>query len=108
MKTHADIDRRSLEMARRIVERIDNDPARKGLEKARSVCERWSRINPQPCVEKWQRLLGKDWQNIRSVLLDESEKGCEMRQNSPFCGVLRPSERWEVYREFRNHEKRSA
>ncbi len=108
MKTHDDIDHRSLEMARRIVERIDKDPARKGLEKARSVCERWSRINPQPCVAKWMRLLGKDWQDIRSVLLDESEKGREMRQNSPFCGVLRSSERWEVYREFRHHENRSA
>lgn len=108
MKNHEDIDRRSFEMASRIVERIDEDPDRNGLQNARLVCKRWYDSNPQPAIAKWMQLLERDWQDIRAVLLDESERGREMRQNSPFCGILSSEERWEVYREFRDHEKRPA
>jgi hypothetical protein len=107
MKTHLDIDRRSLALARAIAERIDQDPERRGLRKAQAVCAHWTQAVPQPIVEEWRRLLEKDWPVIREVLLSTDETGCRLRQSSPFCGILSPIERWRLYREL-NHEPRAT
>ncbi len=100
MKTHEQIDQRSLALARAIAEILDRDPSRGGLEHARLTCERWRRQVPSPAVEEWSRILGMEWEAIRAVLLDPGERGRRLRQCSPFCGILSPQERWEVYRRF--------
>ena len=104
MKTHNDIDRRSLILAREIVDRIDRDTERKGLAKARSVCERWAQNSPQPAVDEWRSLLKKDWHEIRKMLLADDETGQRLRQSSPFCGILTPVERWRIYRKGGSHD----
>ena len=77
-------------MARAVAESIDRDPERLGLARARATCERWLReYGPDPNVEEW-------------TLLDESERGARLRQNSPFAGVLPPRQRWDIYRKFRD------
>ncbi len=105
VKTHEAIDRRSLTMARRIVAKIDDDPARQGLEHAREVCARWVERGNRPALE-WMEILRRPWAEIRSILLDESEEGKRLRQNSPFCGILTPVERWQIYREAARNEAR--
>ena len=101
--THDEIDRRSLAMAKAIVELIDNDDERKGLSHARGTCRRWlTEFGPDPNVEEWSRILERSWSEIRQVLLDESEEGKRLRQNSPFAGVLPPRQRWDIYRRFRD------
>ena len=90
-------------MARRIVAKIDADPARGALEHARNVCRRWvERVNVP--AREWMRILERPWDEIRRVLLDESEEGKRLRQNDPFCGILTPEERWEIYREALHRE----
>jgi hypothetical protein len=107
MKTHQQIDQRSLALARAVVAAIDRDPTRAGLERARSTCRRWTRYNPSPAVAEWRRILEREWGAIRSLLLDPGEEGCRLRQSNPFCGVLSPRQRWEIYR--RNaHEHQAA
>ena len=105
MKTHQGIDRRSLTMARRIVAKIDGDPSRAGLERAREVCTRWVGRGNAPAKE-WMTILQRPWSEIRSILLDDSEEGNRLRQNDPFCGILTPVERWEIYREAARDETR--
>lgn len=108
MKTHAGIEARSLALARAVAARIDADPARAGLERARSVCRRWCDLGVDPARE-WMDLLNREtWPAIRRLLLDPSEDGRRRRQNSPFCGVLTARERWALYREFREDEPRTA
>lgn len=102
MRTHQQIDRRSLELARAIVARIDSDPERRGLERARQTCARWLGSAPAPALEEWSGLLSGDWAGIRLMLLDESEEGQRLRQSSPFTGVLSPLERWEILRHLRD------
>ena len=102
MRTHEQIDQRSLAMAKAVVSRIDADPEKSGLTRARQTCRRWAQRNSTPAVMEWLELLGKPWAEIRLVLLSESEEGCRLRQNSPFCGVLAPGERWRIYREHRS------
>ena len=100
MRTHQEIDRRSLALARLIVERIDGDPERAGLEDARRTCRRWLTGGDSLALREWLEILEGPWEEIRSVLLDPGERGQRLRQSSPFCGVLTPQERWEVYRSF--------
>jgi len=104
MKTHEQIDERSLAMARAIVGKIDQDPARAGLIKARATCARWYRSRPLPATREWLKILDRPWEQVREVLLDESEEGRRLRQSDPFCGILTPRERWGIYRDY--HESR--
>jgi len=108
MRTHADIDARSLALARAVAARIDADPGLAGLARAGAVCRRWCDMGVAPARE-WMDLLGRaSWPEVRRALLDESEDGRRRRQNSPFCGILTPRERWAIYRRFRPHDAGTA
>jgi hypothetical protein len=98
MRNHDAIDRRSLAMARRIVAKIDADP--RLLDHAHRVCARWVERGNVPAME-WMEILRQPWADIRAILLDDSEESRRLRQNDPFCGILTPRERWEIYREAR-------
>jgi hypothetical protein len=104
MKTHEAIDRRSLAMARRIVAKIDADPQQRGFAHAREVCARWVAQGNVPARE-WMTLLERSWPEVRALLLDESDEGQRLRQSDPFCGILTPAERWEIYREAARDEE---
>lgn len=105
MRNHDAIDRRSLAMARRIVAKIDADPRHEGLEHARRVCARWVERGNVPARE-WLAILRRPWPEIRAILLHDSEESRRLRQNDPFCGILTPAERWDIYREAARHEAR--
>ena len=57
MKTHQDIDQRSLTMARAIVARIDADP----LTQAKDLCQRWYRERNAPAYREWLDILERPW-----------------------------------------------
>jgi len=107
MKSHRDIDQRSLALARAVAEIIDRDTERLGLQKARETCMRWFHDNPAPAISEWLHILKQPWEEVRTVLLDESEQGQRLRQSSPFCGILSPRIRWEIYRRYA-HEPKAA
>jgi hypothetical protein len=108
MRTHQEIDERSLELARAIVAKIDADPERRGLEHARDVCRRWGESSRSAAVVDWRAILTREWTQIREVLLDNREPARQLRQSSPFCGVLTPRERWAIYRRYRERDARTA
>jgi hypothetical protein len=101
MRTHASIDERSLAMVRAIVAKIDQDPDRAGLSRARATCQRWYKASPSRAIKEWLDILENPWEQVREVLLDESETGKRRRQSDPFTGILTPEERWEIYRQYR-------
>jgi hypothetical protein len=101
VRTHQQIDQRSLAMARAIVAKIDRDPAKAGLAKAKATCQRWSEQRPLPAFREWIEILGRPWEEIRTLLLDPSELGQRLRQSDPFCGILTPQERWQIYQTYR-------
>ena len=103
--THQQIDMRSLAMAEAIVELIDTDPERLGLDHARKTCGRWlQEYGTDPNVEEWLHILSRPWEEIRRVLLDKSNEGARLRQNSPFAGVLPTRKRLAIYRKFRDEQ----
>lgn len=103
MRTHQAIDRRSLEMARRIVEKIDADSDRAGFQRAKEVCRRWVAQGNAPARE-WLTILERPWDEVRAILLDDSDEGQRLRQSDPFVGILTPQERWAIYKEARERE----
>lgn len=100
MKTHETIDKRGLALARDIVAKIDKDPERQGLKRAQTLCDKWLRDTQIQAYAEWKQILSGNWSTIRAVLLDESEYGQRLRQNSPFCGVLTSEERHHIFRTF--------
>jgi hypothetical protein len=98
VRTHQQIDRRSLEMVRRIVAKIDADPERRGFDHAKSVCERWI-ARGDVSARDWRTILQQPWEEVRPILLQENDGSQRLRQTDPFCGILTPQERWEIYRE---------
>ena len=104
MRTHQEIDRRSLALARAIALKIDGDPDHAGLRKAQETCSRWISIGAGVAAAEWQAILKRPWHEVRAVLLEDSEEGRRLRQSSPFCGVLSVRERTEIYRRFRNDQ----
>lgn len=104
MRTHEQVDRRSMALAIAVARRIDADPLRTGFAKARETCARWYKREQSPACREWLELLDQPWQQARSALLDGSERGRRLRQSNPFCGVLSPRERWSIYREFTTNE----
>jgi len=105
MKTHEEVDLRSLALAQVVVAAIDRDSSLAGLSRARRTCARWLHDAPSPAIAEWCAILKQEWPEIRPILLDSGERGRRLRQSNPFCGVLSPRERWEIYRRFsREHQ----
>lgn len=104
MRTHPDIDERSLQLARAIVAKLEAQGVDAGLARATEINRSWREISPSPLHDAWAGLLSKGWPTVRKVLLDESERGTELRQNNPFCGVLTPQERWRFFRPETRHD----
>lgn len=104
MRTHQEIDQRSLALAQAVVEKLEAGNLSDGLDHVRAVNRRWRQQNPSTLHDEWARILSGDWPSIRATLLDDSERGAQLRQNSPFCGILTPRERWRFFKEYQSHE----
>lgn len=101
MDAHERLDKWSLAMMQKIVARIDADPSRKGLARARSTAERWYSQSPSRAVHEWLELLNLPWEELRPLLLDEGDEGQRLRSSAPFCGIIGQRERLELFRQFR-------
>ncbi len=93
-------DRRSLAYHRLIAVKLLEDPVaviakgRVNLARMRSADEagRSARY-----LDAWDRLLGADEHELVGVLIDPSERARDLRQTSPFAGVMTPAERSRAY-----------
>lgn len=52
-------------------------------------------------AEKWEQVLGKSLPEIRKVLREDSQFARDLRQNSPFAGLLSEPERRRIVAEIR-------
>ncbi len=94
---HATAERRSLAYHRAVAARLD-DPLR---ERARATLERWSAagVLPEPYADQWRRVLGLPLDELAAAILANDEAARDLRQCTPFAGVLPPAERWAILRE---------
>src|SRR5579863_8366214 len=100
---HFATDQASLELARRVAERLRWQPELVGF--ARANLARWSRQNASVssllrCYAEWQEILSRPVDEICDLLCSESDNAQRLRQNFPFAGVPSPAEVWEVKSRF--------
>jgi len=95
-------DRRSIALHRRIGERLLQEPE-PTIAKARANLEHMAKLHPHArgLLGQWARLLDEPVDVIVATLSDPDPRYRELRQVTPFAGVLDRRERADVYRRFR-------
>lgn len=98
--------RRSLRLAHAVAGKIVSDPqahlavARENLTKLRSS----ARGRAVTWLDEWERLFDRPLHELLDALTSMSPKSRELRQNSPFAGVLSDDERRRVLEAWTDHE----
>jgi hypothetical protein len=88
---------RSLAYHRAVAQRL----RRPMVDEARHVLYRWrqqGRIDPR-YAQRWEQVLSQPIHEIRDALTDETPAGDDLRQNSPFAGLLSEPERRRILEE---------
>jgi len=100
-------DLRSLAYHRAIVEKLRQDPDTI-LAKARQNIEKMLQVNPhaKKLLNLWSQWLEFSIGDIVSCSLDVSMLARDMRQVTPFAGVLTDEERMRVIEEFKKERRR--
>lgn len=100
-------DRRSLHLHRAIARRLERAPG-PVLTRARETLALMRAGHPEAegLFREWEMLLDRPVQELVPALTDPSPRARELRQVTPFAGVLTAAERAEVYRSFRAEESR--
>lgn len=97
---------RSLWLHRVVAGRLAMEPDGT-LAKARANIDTLRRAHPgsvaQRWIERWQTLLDGPIDSLLDILASPSERAIELRQNSPFAGVLSEQERQTALASFRAH-----
>ncbi|MEM9461517.1 MAG: hypothetical protein AAGF11_45555 [Myxococcota bacterium] len=73
------------------------------LDGVRARVERWldDRSVARPYAEAWREILSRSLDEIEASIVDPSPRARDLRQCSPFAGVLDPRTRWRILRELR-------
>ena len=95
-------DRRSMAFHRAIAARLAEDPE-PALERARRHLRLLTRGHEHaaPMLDRWRCWLDLPVAELIHSMLDPAQDAREMRQVSPFAGVLSTEERAAVLRDFR-------
>ncbi len=94
---HARLDERSLALHRLVAENVKADPAL--LDKARGNLRRWQESNDSPsrALSEWDQILSGSVNQVTEFLVERSDKATQLRQSSPFAGILTEQERLAIY-----------
>jgi excisionase family DNA binding protein len=99
----------SLWLHRAVAGRLVIEPERV-LEKARTNVDKLLKVHAGTLaaryVARWQRLLSGDLDGLLDTLTSPSSEAIELRQNSPFAGVLNEEERRSCLAAFWSHWQR--
>ena len=94
-------DRRSLALHEAIVQRLIEDPVAV-IARARKTLSLMIERHPgaAPLLTDWDSILRRPESEIVDLLLDPRPRARDLRQVTPFAGILSTAERTEVYRRF--------
>lgn len=98
-------DRRSLHLHGAIARRLEQEPAAT-VARARRTLSLMRERHPEaePLLREWSALLDRPVAELVAVLMDPGMRARELRQVTPFAGILSARERAEVYDGFRREE----
>lgn len=98
---HRRVEERSIWLHSAIAEKLRADP--KGV-----LAKAWDNLehlktharNSKDYVIAWETLLTGPLQDLLAAMVSPSQEARDLRQCSPFAGVLTPKERWNIYHQF--------
>lgn len=98
---------RSLWLNRLVVGELSRDPDRV-LAIARDNITRWreihaGRLSVLAALDRWSEILDEGVESIVATLTGQSEEAEDLRQNSPFAGVLSDEQREQALASFRTY-----
>jgi len=99
--THQLAEDRSLALHREVARRLRDRPEL--LDAARERVRGWietGRVS-RNWAEAWNEALDGTLEEVIGRITDTSQAARDLRQSSPFAGVLEPRERWEILRRVR-------
>jgi hypothetical protein len=106
VRTHQEIDERSLTLHRMVADKIRQEPER--FARARAVLEHWRGVvgrDSQPYLVEWERLFERGVDACLAKAVEDSEHAAALRQCSPLACVLTNQERFAFLRTWsREHE----
>ena len=96
---HATAERRSLAYHREVAQWLDSEL----VERARRAVERRRADGTlaKPYADGWLELLDLGPARLAAAIVEDDERMRDLRQCSPFAGVLEARERWAIIREVR-------
>lgn len=59
-------------------------------------------------VSRWEALLEGPVEELIRVITSPSPEACDLRQCTPFAGVLAPKERWAIFRAWSEGRRNDA
>jgi len=102
---------RSLWLHRAVAARVAVDPdttLQLARENARSFLKRGPSSGTERYLRRWLRLIDEGPEPVMEMLTSTSTVAREMRQSSPFAGVISEQERQAVLRSFQRHRAARA
>jgi hypothetical protein len=102
MRTHQEIDARSLALHRLVAEKIRHNPHL--FQNIVDTLKRWRTTvdsASQPYLAEWDHLVALGMDSCLSASVEESQRADALRQCSPFCGVLTARERFGFLKGWR-------
>jgi hypothetical protein len=101
MRTHQQIDARSLALHQLIAARLRSEPTL--FENCKSTLTRWRSsvsTNTQPYLQRWEQLFEEGLEPSLNMATDNSQLATALRQCSPFVRVLTNTERWNFLNQW--------
>ncbi|GAB2890845.1 hypothetical protein GCM10027046_19460 [Uliginosibacterium flavum] len=106
MRSHADIDARSLALHRLITEKIQREPALHAH--AEATITRWRQTvcaASQPYLDEWFQALQAGASASLKLATEDSEHARALRQCSPFTEILSNQERFNFLKTWRTQHE---
>lgn len=99
---HAAVEDVSLALHAAVADRIRADPSL--LEHTKRRVDDWLRAGTvaRAYAEAWREILARPADEVARFLEDPGERARQLRQTSPFAGVLDPRARWAIWRRARS------
>ena len=98
--SHDRLEQRSLALHSGVVAKLRQQPELLAI--AFDNLERWTKLGSrsQPYLDRWRTILEEPLEVMLALIVEDSADMRELRQSSPFAGVLDPKERWYIYDTF--------
>lgn len=99
---HRLAEERSLAFHRAVAEKIRVEPALLDVVRQRVAVTLAAGGRSAALAGDWREVLSRPLDDILEFLVDEGEKATELRQATPFAGIIDPRARWRIWRAVRD------